>query len=162
MQFLEIISASYEANGSVLLEISADFGSRPETVPFALSETDNHGLAPDVRAALSAWVAAGNTIAAYVAPPAPPPPTAEEQRASMPSISPRQLRLALIGAGVSLASVDAAIAAIPDQAQREAAQVEWEYATTYVRTHPLIVSLTPALGLTDEQVDDLWQAAGAL
>lgn len=77
------------------------------------------------------------------------------------SVSMRQARLALLGAGL-LAAVDAALAAIDDEVQRQAAQIEWEYAATVERGSPLIAQLGPALGLNDEQLDALFAQAATL
>jgi hypothetical protein len=41
--------------------------------------------------------------------------------------------------------------------EKEQAEIEWEYASEFHRSHPLIVQLIPILGLTDEQVDNVWQ-----
>jgi hypothetical protein len=68
----------------------------------------------------------------------------------------RQARLALHAADL-LATVDAAIA----QAGGEA-QIEWEYATEVRRDSPLVANMTAALGLTAEQVDDLFRQASTL
>lgn len=68
----------------------------------------------------------------------------------------RQLRLGLVQNGISLASVEATINAIPDTTTRELAKIEWEYATSFSRTHPLIDQIAGALGLTEEQVNDMW------
>lgn len=73
-------------------------------------------------------------------------------------ITARQLRLALLSRGISLAAVEAAIAALPEP-QRSAAQVEWEYSSTYHRTHPLITPLGAALGLSLEDLDAIWASA---
>lgn len=86
--------------------------------------------------------------------PAPPPPVVPE------AISMRQARLALLGAGL-LGAVDAAIAALPSP-MRDAAQIEWEYATEVRRDSALIAQLGPALGLDDAQVDALFVTAGAM
>lgn len=85
-----------------------------------------------------------------------PEPTAEELRARMRPLSSRQIRLGLISAGISLATVDATLASMPEGQEKEAAQVEWEYATTFNRTHVLIGLVGGALGLTDEQIDAMW------
>ena len=69
-----------------------------------------------------------------------------------------QARLALLGAG-KLAAVDAAIAAIPDAAKKQAARIEWEYAGTVHRDHGLVSQIGPALGLTSAQIDALFVAA---
>ena len=91
---------------------------------------------------------------AALPPPAPP---------LVPAITARQLRLALLGLGLTGAQVEAKIAAMPGTpAQREAAMIEWEYATTYQRDHPLVVMLGAALGLTETQIDNAWQGAQTL
>jgi hypothetical protein len=92
------------------------------------------------------WLLDGTTL---TAPPDPP--------AVIPSaVSMRQARLALLGADL-LDTVDAAI----NQAGG-AAKIEWEYATTVERDSTLVAGMTAALGLTEQQLDDLFVAAGAL
>lgn len=68
----------------------------------------------------------------------------------------RQAQLALLADGL-LDKVDAAVAQAP-----RAVQVTWATAGTVERTNPLIASLQPSLGLTDEQVDALFAQAAAL
>jgi hypothetical protein len=77
------------------------------------------------------------------------------------SVTMRQARLALLANGL-LDSVDAALAAIPDEQERRAAQIEWEYATEVQRHAPLTLSLGAALGLTDAQLDALFVQAAEL
>lgn len=89
----------------------------------------------------------------------PPEPTPEEIRASLPALTARQFRLGLIGGGFSLTDVENALAAISDPVERQKGQVEWQYATQFNRLHPLVVQLSETLGLTPEQVDDLWATA---
>jgi len=90
---------------------------------------------------------------AFVRPPAPPPPIPQ-------SVSMRQARLALLGAGL-LDAVDAAIAGMTGTEGR-AAQIEWEYASEVVRTSALVAGMGAALGMTDEQLDDLFLQASTL
>ena len=81
----------------------------------------------------------------------------------MPTITARQLRLALLGLGLTGAQVEAKIAVIPGiQTQREAAMIEWQYATTYERNHPLVVMLGAALDLTETQIDAAWMEAATI
>ena len=88
---------------------------------------------------------------------------AEIDRQKLPTLSARQLRLALLGLGLTGAQVEAKIAAMPGTpAQREAAMIEWEYATTYQRDHQLVAMLGAALGLTTAQIDDAWMGAATL
>lgn len=77
------------------------------------------------------------------------------------SVTMRQARLALLGAGL-LDDVNAAIAAIPDATQRQAAEIEWEYAQTVDRASPFTQQLASGLGLTSEQLDGLFTQAAAL
>lgn len=72
----------------------------------------------------------------------------------------RQARLALNAAGL-LASVNSTIASMPGPTG-EAARIEWEFSSTVERHKSLVVSLTPALGLTDAQIDQLFITAATL
>lgn len=78
------------------------------------------------------------------------------------SVSARQIRLWLVRNGVSLAQVDAAIDAIPDQLQRDSVRVEWDYAPYVERAHPMLVPLAAALGLTEAQVDQAFIDAAVI
>ena len=86
------------------------------------------------------------------APPAPP--------VVPPSVTMRQARLALLGAGL-LASVDAAINALPSP-QKEAARIEWEYSQEVQRHNGFVSVLAPLLGLTEAQTDALFLVAEGL
>lgn len=80
---------------------------------------------------------------------------AAERRATM-ACTPRQARLALASAGVYEA-VQTAVAAVSDQAR-----IEWEYATMVERTSPIIDEMQGALGMTDEDLDNLFELAVTL
>ncbi|MDM8181250.1 hypothetical protein [Marinobacter salarius] len=84
-------------------------------------------------------------------PPKPRPPS----RVTM-----RQARLALSAAGV-LPQVDAAINAL-DEPQRTVARIEWDYSQEVERNRELVQLLGPALGLSDDQLDDLFREAATL
>lgn len=77
------------------------------------------------------------------------------------SVTMRQARLALLGAGL-LDDVDAAISTIPDDTQRRAAEIEWEYAQTVDRASPFTQQLASGLGLGAEQLDNLFTQASKL
>lgn len=87
---------------------------------------------------------------------------ADETAVVPASVSARQIRLWLIRHGISLAAVDAAIDAIPDQLQRDSVRVEWDYAPYVERTHPMLVPLAAALGLTEQQVDQAFVEAATI
>lgn len=86
------------------------------------------------------------------APPAPPVVPA--------SVTMRQARLALLGAGL-LDDVDAAINSLPIP-QKEAARIEWEYSQEVQRHNGFVSVLAPMLGLTDAQTDALFIGAATL
>ena len=90
-----------------------------------------------------------------------PPPVVDTPLRNAPnSVTMRQARLALLGAGL-LASVDAAIDSLPSP-QKEAARIEWEYATEVQRSSGLVPMMGAALGLDDATLDALFIGAAAL
>lgn len=100
------------------------------------------------------WVVLGATWdgAEFTNPPPPPPEIP-------PSMTARQLRLWLVRHGVALAAIEAAIAALDEPARTEA-RIEWEYATQFERTHPLLRGLAAAvLGLDGGALDAALDAA---
>ena len=92
------------------------------------------------------WLWDGVTLSQ---PPAPPEPVPE-------AITPLQARRALRAADL-LDAVNAWIATQPDDAQEA-----WEYCIEVRRDSPLIAGAQEGLGLTPEQVDDLFRAGAAL
>jgi hypothetical protein len=140
-------------DGNTVVEIIEPFFAKGAEVP--LTER----FPPDVAATLRAcadevapgWVVDGDSFAAP-APAEPPPP---------PSIvSMRQARLALLGAGL-LDKVTAAIGALPSP-QKEAAQIEWEFAATVDRASPMVAMLSQSLGLDRAQLSELFATAATL
>lgn len=115
---------------------------------------DPYGLGPVIRD----WMAENPDfpIDPYV------PPTVEEVRKGMQPLTARQFRLGLVNANISPATVTAAIAAMAAGPDRDKAQIEWEYATTFNRMHPLIATVGAALGLSEAQIDAMWTASVSL
>lgn len=90
-----------------------------------------------------------------------PPPEPEPEAPSAPgTVTMRQARLAMLAAG-KLQTVSDAIAALPSP-QKEAAQIEWEFAATVERTSPFLASLAAAIDLDDEALDALFIAAAQI
>lgn len=85
--------------------------------------------------------------------------TPEEKRVGV-SVTMRQARLALNQQGL-LTLVQDAIALIPEP-DKTKIQIEWEYASEVDRNSSWVATLQPALGVTDEQMDDLFKLAGTL
>lgn len=76
------------------------------------------------------------------------------------AVTMRQARLALLGAG-KLAAVDAAINGMSEPT-KSAARIEWEYSGEVQRHNGFVSALGPALGLTPDQIDQLFIAASKL
>jgi len=76
------------------------------------------------------------------------------------TVSMRQARLALLEQGL-LSVIDDSIALIPEP-DKSKVSTEWEYASIVERNSTWVAVLQPALGLTDEQMDDLFKLAGTL
>lgn len=76
-----------------------------------------------------------------------------------PTITAWQVRRWLIAEGITMAQVDAAIAASDDA---EATRVNWEYAPYIERSHPMIDAIASALGLSAADVDAGFIAAEKL
>lgn len=72
----------------------------------------------------------------------------------------RQAKLALHGAGL-LSLIEPSLQALFEP-EKTAAIIEWENATEFHRDHGLLVALASILGLTNEQVDDLFIQASQL
>lgn len=89
----------------------------------------------------------------FIKPVVPPPPIPT-------SVTPRQARLALLGAGL-LPLVQTALEAL-DEPMKSAALIEWEYATTIDRGSNLVTALGGSLGLTEAQLDGLFITAATL
>lgn len=83
----------------------------------------------------------------YVEPPVPRPIT---------QVTPVQGRIALLNAGL----LDQAQAAVNSAGGSVA--IWWDYATTWERSHPLLTTLGAGLGLTPDQIDQLFLAASQI
>ena len=105
---------------------------------------------PCLEAVEVGWLVDGNE---FVAPPTPPVQIPQQ-------VTMRQARLALLGAGL-LSGVNAAIAGLPEP-DKSAAQIEWEYAAVVERSSGLVPAMGAALGMTTQQLDDLFTLAATL
>lgn len=82
------------------------------------------------------------------------------QRAAM-VVTMRQARLVLLQQGL-LDGVEAAINTIEDETTRREVQIEWEYAMDIRRDWPALQLITQQLGLTDEQLDQMFLLASKI
>lgn len=83
-----------------------------------------------------------------------------EQKRSYMVVSMRQARLALLQAEL-LPQIETAIAGLQEP-DKSAVLIEWEYAQEVKRSHAWVIALTTQLGLTDQQLDDLFTLAETL
>jgi hypothetical protein len=104
---------------------------------------------------LDVWVIQAAPPPPPPGPPAPPPPEGPVLVVEM-----AQARLALLQAGL-LSDVEAAIDAL-EEPMRTAARIEWEYRANVRRDSPLTLFLAAGLGLTETQLDELFQTASGL
>jgi len=107
-----------------------------------------HLLAADSKCAGGWSYAGGDVVAPEVVAPVPA------------EVTMRQARLALLAAG-KLAAVEAAIDAMAEPT-RTGARIEWEYSNALQRDNALVAALGPALGLSTNDVDNLFRAAAAI
>jgi hypothetical protein len=91
----------------------------------------------------------GDTIEAYVAPPAP-----------LPDLLPYQFRAMLALSGKQ-ADLDAYIAGLSDPA-KTIAQAKLDYSLSFQRDNDLVLAAQSALGLTNDQLDALWEQAAQI
>ncbi len=75
-------------------------------------------------------------------------------------ITMRQARLALLDAGL-LGNVQAAINSLPEP-DKTKAQIEWDYSNSLQRNNSFVSVLGTALGLSEQDIDNLFVQASAL
>lgn len=90
--------------------------------------------------------------------------TSPEKPSDLPQtplrVTMRQARLALHAVGL-LSQVEAAIDALPEPSRTEA-RIEWDFSSEVFRERDFVLMLGASLGLTSEQMDDLFITAAAL
>lgn len=74
----------------------------------------------------------------------------------------RSLRLALIDYGISMSDVEATIEAVPDAIEKEKVRIYWEYTQRFQRNHSLLNQFAESLGLTQDQIDQIFINAESL
>jgi hypothetical protein len=74
-------------------------------------------------------------------------------------VTPRQLKRAMIKAGLNPATITVAINSIEDATEQALAKADWEDASFIERQYPLINQFAAGFGLSEEDVDELFRAA---
>ena len=85
----------------------------------------------------------------------PPQPPIEE---TLPPLTRRQFKLALLENNL-LEQIDVEIAAISDPVTKQRIQIEYAESTSFERLSSAVIYMCNMLGLTDEQINTMWQQA---
>ena len=93
------------------------------------------------------WLSEGNQPEPYVAPPSP----------QVTQVTAYQAKIQLSRAGL----YDSVVTTVNTSDNPEL-KIAWEMASVFERNSPFILALQPELGLTDAQVDDLFQQASQI
>ena len=118
-------------------------------VPFSASPSSPQGYNRDIYE--RALAGEFGEIADYI----------EPEPIALESIDARQIRLGLLDLGIEDQNVIDAINGIEDQSLKDEALIEWRHSEVFPRQNPTVVMLASALGLSDEQIDELWIAAAS-
>lgn len=128
----------------------------PSAAPFIVYKVDDTFMCPEgfTEVTLEAFDAykASIDMTAY---------EAEVRKSNIQSVTPRQIRLALLQMGISMSTIDSALNSLSEPTRSQAI-VEWDHASYFERTWPLVGSVAAILGWTDSQLDDLWILAATL
>lgn len=89
------------------------------------------------------------------------PTEAELARRAMPALKPYQFRAIVELSGLEEAIL-AAIEALPDAVEKVVARNRYRRSDSYRRIDPMFSDLSPAVGVSPEQIDALWQWAQTL
>lgn len=77
------------------------------------------------------------------------------------SLTSRQLRLQWVAEGHDLATISGAINQLPEP-QKTQAQINWEFAGNFERNNELLCSVADALGISQEQLDNIFRNGSRL
>lgn len=84
------------------------------------------------------------------------------ERSLLPkTVSQRQLRTQLVLNGFNLDSIQTAINGLTEPS-KSIAQIAWDYAITFERESPLLISLGNSLGLSQTDIDNIFTNASQL
>lgn len=125
-------------------------------IPFTASPDDPEEYGRQLHA--DAVAGAYGPIAPFSPPPEPTPEEVLAARRADMVVSRFQARAALHLAGL----LDTVQALMDDPATDPIARLAWQDAQEFRRTSPTITTLAAALGLTDEQLDDLFTTAAGI
>jgi hypothetical protein len=85
----------------------------------------------------------------------------QAQAAVPQTVTPRQIRIALVMSGISISTIEAMIDSLPEP-DRSITRITWEYSVEFQRNNPLLNAIAPIFGFTQQQIDELFQLASTL
>lgn len=80
---------------------------------------------------------------------------------TIPSVTARQFRQALVLMGISTDTIEAALNSLPEPT-KSLATIEWQYSNAFERNRPLVIEVGQMLGYTSDQLDAIWELAASL
>lgn len=84
------------------------------------------------------------------------------EKSDVVTVSPRQMRTALLMNGITTAIIETNIAKIKDPMQREAILIAWEYSLSFDRDNEYLLNIGKEMNMTDAQIDALFDLAATL
>ena len=108
-------------------------------------EIENEPIRPNV-----GWTLNGTSWVEGVLPPS-----------SIKSVTPRQMRIALVSSGISIETIEGMIDAL-EEPDKSVTKITWEYSTSFEIDNPVLNGMAPLLGLTSTDVDNLFLLASTL
>jgi hypothetical protein len=151
MEFTSVVHPTWADRDHTVINVLVSFGGLGE-VPFTASAQDTtpHGQEIWARAIAGEF----GEVAPYVAPPESEPEVPQ-------TVTRAQGKAALIQAGLWPA-VQAYVQGIADPTQQALAEVALHDTLEWHRSSPFLGAAAAQLGLTDDDLDDLFRAAGTI
>lgn len=70
-----------------------------------------------------------------------------------------QIRRWLIANGISMTTIEQMIDSIDDNLKREQLRIDWEYAQSVKRSHPILIEFATSLGMDEKAIDQAFVEA---
>jgi hypothetical protein len=134
----------------------------PHQIVLTIVRTDPPSINEDTQYSTSAWVVDGsNYVLQHEVHDKTQQQIAEEKEAATPTeITKRQLLVYLFtNLGVTPQMIDGMIDTYEDPIQRELLRIEWQYATTIDRTLPNVIAFAAAMGITEQELKNIYYFA---
>lgn len=152
MIFHSVVSAHQNPKNPTFLDlvilVDPEDGTGVQEWPFTYDPADKEGLTPEIEN----FFVENPDFAVTEADPVPDPAPGDFP------LTARQLRLGLVRNNIPLATVQAAIDAMPSP-QRDEAQIYWEFSTEIHWEHPMTGALMQLIGLDPADAEVMWMAA---